>query len=125
MKEIGFPPPKEGAPTKYREHFPELLLSMMKEGKSRVQFCGQVGISEDTFYQFCHTYKQFSEAYKEGLSHSETHWESYIAKNMENKNINYGLVRLYMGTRFRWSEKRDTTVTVNPHEDWLNIINNS
>lgn len=64
-----------GRPPIYDDEFhPKNLIDLMKEGKTNVQCCSEWDISEETFYAWIKTHKNFSESYKKGKTHLNNWW---------------------------------------------------
>lgn len=96
-----------GHPTDYNDKMPELLLSMMKEGKSIVQFCSAVDICRKTFWNWREAHPEFLHAFTRGLMHSQSHWENWLGNNFENTKVNAPLFKLYWCARFGNPEKQN------------------
>ncbi len=109
---------KGGRPTKYNDDFPAKLSKAMYEGKSVARFCRDERINPDTFYEWVKKHEKFTEAFHIGKNDCEAFWEDWLVNNLDNKNANAGLVKMFFTNRFGWSDKKETSNTVVvKHED--------
>lgn len=103
-----------GQPTRYRDHYPELLIQKMgREGLSVVRFCAlpELEIHKDTFFEWCKVHPLFSDSYAIAKAMCEAYWEKEVLNLWQAEKVNTALVRLYMANRFKWTERVDNTVT--------------
>jgi len=54
-----------GQPTKYKPEYCKKVKEVLGAGGFNVTFCAEVGIHEDTFYEWIKVHEEFSEAVKE------------------------------------------------------------
>ncbi len=88
---------RRGRPTKYRKTHPQLLEEILAQGGFNVTFCAEIGISEDTFYQWIKKHPLFSEASKIGIAKSKAvflHKMSESAWGETDRKVNNGLISL-------------------------------
>ena len=112
-----------GRPTGYTDDLPPKLFEAMRQGKSVVQFCSDIDIAKATFYDWVEKHKDFSDAFKAGKSKCESHWETWLQNNFENKNMNSILVKMFFTNRFGWSDKTESKNEVNiKHEETLSDL---
>jgi hypothetical protein len=100
-----------GQPTKYTADMPDKLIAAMESGKSAVRFAKDVRVHVDTLYEWAKVHPEFSDAFRKARGYCEAHWEEWLVNNLENKNVNSGLVKLFMSNRFGWTEKKESHVT--------------
>ena len=113
-------PVKMGAPSKYNDAIPALLAEAMHNGLSVERFCRNIRISKDTFYNWLKIHQDLSDAFHMGKNDCEAFWEDWLVNNLDNKNANAGLVKMFFTNRFGWSDKKETSNTVIvKHEDAL------
>lgn len=102
-----------GAPTKYDPQYAELLPEMFKEGESVVEVCVLLGIHKDTFYEWCNTHKEFSDAYAIGLMYSEAWWQKLGRAGAAGvKRVNPPMWRMNMMNRFGWKDRFDVSADI-------------
>ncbi len=53
-----------GRPTKYKKSYGKALIKHCENGGWAMSFCGEIGISRDTFYAWIKKYPYFSDTYK-------------------------------------------------------------
>lgn len=99
-----------GAPTKYTDDMPDKIIAAMESGKSVVRFARDIRVHFDTIYEWAKVHPEFSEAFKKAKSYCEAHWEEWLVNNLENKQVNASLVKLYMTNRFGWADKKESHV---------------
>lgn len=99
---------KMGRPTDYNQDMPSKVLSAMSQGKSVIRFCRDVGIASSTFYLWVEKNSEFSSAFELGKNNCEAHWEDWLVGNLENKEVNSTLVKLFFANRFGWHDKQET-----------------
>lgn len=109
---------KGGRPSDYDKKYCELFIKASREGKSVTRFCADIGIAKSTFYLWVKTHDQFSNAFNHGKTYCEAKWEEWLCNNLDNKEVNSALVKLFFTNRFGWSEKieNNTNVTINQEE---------
>jgi hypothetical protein len=110
-----------GRPTKYKQIYHKLLLDMMSKGKSVVQFCAEIGICRDTFYEWVDKIPSFSDTYKKAIELCESYWEdigkrgimgmSVKDSNGNESRINTGMYVFYMKNRFHWKDRSEQEIT--------------
>jgi len=115
---------KVGRPTKYTDEMPQKLMEAMNQGKSVQRFCRDIQIDTDTFYEWVKVHPEFTGAFKKGRCYCEAHWEDWLVNHFDDKNVNSGLVKLFMANRFGWREKTDTnhSVKILSQEEALNQL---
>lgn len=100
-----------GQPTKYTDDMPAKLIAAMESGKSATRFARDIRVHKDTLYEWAKVHPEFSDAFKKAKDYCEAHWEEWLVNNLDNKNVNAGLVKLFMTNRFGWTDKKETHVT--------------
>ena len=93
----------------YKEEYDELLLSILKEGKTIVSFCARVMVSKQAFYDWVEKYPSFKEAYQIGMMCAEEYWMQLGDDNKDNPDFNQSLYMFQLGSRFGISRTRKTT----------------
>lgn len=66
---------KVGRPTKYEPKMCDVVIKCGKEGMSKCEMALELDIAYDTFDRWQNQNKQFSEAVKEAMRHSQAWWE--------------------------------------------------
>lgn len=110
-----------GRPTDYKPEYCQLIKKEMGEnGLSLTRFASKIKVHKDTVYEWAKKHEQFSVALREAQQDCESYWEAWLTNNLENKNINPGLAKLYMTNRFGWSDRveQNTHITFT-QEEWL------
>jgi hypothetical protein len=102
---------KFGAPTKYTEDMPQIIVDYMAQGNSVIQFAALVGIHKDTLYEWANKYPDFSDAFRRARILCESFWEKKYAKALDDKTVNSTLYKFYMSARFGWSEKTENKLS--------------
>lgn len=110
-----------GRPPDYHDGMPDLLIGAMYEGKSVVRFCRDVRISRTTFYDWISRHEDFKNAYEIGKTDCEAYWEEFLVNNLMNKEVNSGLIKLFMANRFGWSDKQEAQMTHRVDESLENM----
>lgn len=100
-----------GRPTKYNPEHNELLIEMMSQGKSVVQFCAAIGIARKTFYEWVKLNEEFSNTFIRAKTLCEAHWETELQSMMYDSKVNAPLVKMYFTNRFNWTDKQQTDHT--------------
>lgn len=97
---------RPGAPSKWDDSFPDKLEAHLATGLSIEAFCGEVGISVDTFYRWEKVRPALSEAKKRGLAKSQSFWEKLGMAGMTGKikNFNSAIWIFNMKNRFGWRD---------------------
>ena len=100
-----------GRPTKYKPEHDQLLLDMMANGKSVVQFCAAIGIARKTFYEWVKNNSEFSNTFTQAKTMCEAHWETELQSMMYDNKVNAPLVKMYFANRFDWSDSKQVDHT--------------
>ena len=98
---------------KYKETHPELLVSLMKEGKSCAAFCAAVPISETAFYVWLDEFPEFDAAYETGKALSKIWWENAMQENLitqDGAKFNTTGWSMVMRNRFDLTEHRKVRI---------------
>ena len=85
-----------GQPTKYKEEYCELAIELAEKGKTHIQICAHIGISERTLYNWRHTYPQFLQALSRAKAVSRSKLLDIAFANLENRNFNTNLLKLIL-----------------------------
>lgn len=64
-----------GRPSKYKDEYCQQLIDFLSEGYSLEAFCGKIGISKDTLYNWFDKHSAFSYAKSIAVSKSLEWWE--------------------------------------------------
>lgn len=117
------------APLKYRDTFPEELLTLMSEGKLNPQIYAHFGIHKDTFYQWMYDYPEFKDAYHTGKPKCESYWIEWGMKGMrgEVKGFSFQIWIAFMNNKFSWvpgNKQPDSSTTNNINIGNLNVLQN-
>ena len=101
---------KQGAPTKYKPEYCELVVEMATEGASFTEFRAKIGnVTRQTLHNWKEAHPDFLDAYTRAQVAGEAYWEREMRKNlMYSKEVNAPLVKLYFANRFGWSDKSET-----------------
>lgn len=87
----------KGRPTKYKPEYCEKVVEVLGAGGFNVTFCAEVGISEDTFYEWVKVHREFSEAVKRAAAIKKD-WllrkAQLCAFDPENNPANNGMIYL-------------------------------
>jgi len=113
-----------GRPTLYTDALCERLLTAMRAGLSVVRFCREEQISRKTFYEWVGKHPALSITFDKAKDECEGFWEKWLVENLDNKNVNSALVKLFFANRFNWHDKTDSKIehSVMPHEDWVKLL---
>lgn len=116
-----------GRPVKYKKEYDEKIIEVMKEGGSAVEFCAEVGIHKDTFYEWVKVYKSFSDAFSRARVLCQAWWERQGRNNLldvseyqgKTQKFNERLWTKNMACRFRddWVETKQIAVSASTEED--------
>lgn len=93
-----------GAPTKYKDTYPEELIKLMSEGKLNCQVFSAWGIHKDTFYQWMYDHPELKEAYEIGKPQCESWWIDWGMKGMQGlvPKFNFNTWVAFMNNKFGW-----------------------
>lgn len=97
-----------GRPTKYKPEYCDLLVSMLSNGASLIEFCAEVGICKQTLYNWKDDNPEFLDSYTQAIVNGQAYWEKWLrTKGMTDNKANAPLVKLYFANRFGWSDKQE------------------
>ena len=115
-----------GRPTDYNPEWVDVLPSMFAEGQSVLEVAVNLGISRDTFYEYCKLYPKFSDAATRGKEISQAWWERVGRENLHDSSeyqgtsvrFNDKLWAKNVSCRFRndWTDKSEIDLTTGPLE---------
>lgn len=103
-----------GAPTKYKPEYCDLVIQVMSEGASLVEFSSSLNVTRDTVYEWARVHPKFSDALNIAREKCQTWWEMQGRKSLvdqtrdgDSDRFNDRLWKMNMGARFPkdWSEK--------------------
>ena len=95
-----------GRPTSYKKEYCDILVEHFKEGGSIVEFCAEINICIQTFYNWCDTYPEFLESKKRGEIFSEAWWMRQGRVSLREKEFNYTGWYMNMKNRFKWADNQ-------------------
>jgi transposase-like protein len=106
------PGSRVGRPSKYSPDMLPKIAELMGEGAALVEVAVELGISEDTLYEWRkpespHYNKAFSEAIKKGVEASRAWWVRKGRTNLENREFQYVGWYMNMKNRFGWRDKHE------------------
>ena len=131
MDEEAKPKHAGGRPTVYNPAWVEQLPGMFAEGQSVLEVSVDLGISRETFYQYCKLYPEFSDAATRGKELSQKWWERMGRENMFDtreydsetkvsieRKFNDRLWSKNVSCRFRndWTDKSEIDLNAGPLE---------
>jgi len=92
---------KNGRPSKYRPEYDEQLINHMASGLSYLSFAGEIGVCEDTLFEWEKHHVSFSESKRLGFAKNRNWWEK-----MGNAHITH------VDSKFESSPKLNSTVFI-------------
>lgn len=97
-----------GQPTKYDPKYCGMLIKHLEQGYSFESFAALIDVSEDTIYEWCKIWPEFSEAKSIGRPKSRLLWEQIgrAGTNGEIENFNCSAWIFNMKNRFKWRDKQ-------------------
>lgn len=102
-----------GRPTKYSPEYADMAIDIIgRQGKSVCQFARDIGVSRSTVYLWAEENPEFSDNLTLARDWAEAHWEDKFVDFMSDRNANAPLVKLYFASRFKWTDKDDTSSAV-------------
>ncbi len=101
-----------GRPTKYDDTWVPKLEEAMCNGYTVEMFCYETRIAVSTFYEWVKKYSEFSKAFESGRKDAEGFHQFYIFRNLENKNLNVGVLKLFMQNCFGWTDNKNVQQNV-------------
>jgi transcriptional regulator with XRE-family HTH domain len=119
-----------GRPSKYQEHFCQMLIEHMSKGLSFESFAGVIGVSRDTVYRWARDIAAFDEAKEIGTSKSLLLWEKigidgvWDLTEYENgkpsfsKRLNTASWIFNMKNRFKWRDRDPEEQTAEEPEEY-------
>ncbi len=99
-----------GRPTKYRPEYCETVVELMKDGASKTEVCGTIGVCHDTLIEWQKKYPEFSEAVKKGVLLSSAWWEREGRQSLRDRDFSYTGWYMNMKNRFGWRDKIEADV---------------
>lgn len=110
---------KRGQPTKFRPEYCQKLKDFMSKGYSFLAFAAEVGVNQDTLYQWQKDQPSFSEAVKEANELSRRALETIMIGNATGKLKGNAAASIFLlKNRFpkQWRDRQeiDQTVTYKP-----------
>ena len=102
-----------GRPTKYKEEYCDSLIDHFKQGGSINEFCLELDIAKETFYNWCKVHPEFMDSKKKGEALSEGWWMKMGRSNLKDKEFNYTGWYMNMKNRFGWADRQqvDNNIT--------------
>jgi hypothetical protein len=91
----------QGRPSKYKPEYDQMLIDHMASGLSYLSFAGEIGVCEDTLFEWEKHHVSFSESKKIGFAKNRTWWEK-----MGNAHITH------VDSKFESSPKLNSTVFI-------------
>jgi len=124
---------KLGRPTKYLPEYCDMIIEHCSEGYSFDSFAGKIGINQDTLYNWCKLFPEFSVAKSTALEKARLFWEKQgidglysiteydekTGRPTKSKSLSSSVWIYNMKNRFskEWSdrvpEQKDSNTTVN------------
>ena len=104
---------KVGAPSKYKEEYPDMLIQHMSQGFSFESFgASPVCVHKDTLYQWLKKHQNFADAKKRAELESLKFWEDLGIKGAKGvyKNFNATSWIFNMKNRFKWRDRTEHTI---------------
>lgn len=100
-------------PTKYKDHYPEMLIEHMKQGFSFESFgASPVSVHKDTLYQWLKKHQDFADAKKRAELECLKFWEKLGIAGAAGKlpNFNAASFIFNMKNRFKWRDRTEHTI---------------
>jgi len=98
----------KGRPSSYKpEYCQQIIEHVGVEGNTIRSFATFIRVHKDTLYEWATVHPDFSAALKQAQHDSEAYWELWLKDNLDNKNANAPLVKLYFANRFGWHDKQE------------------
>ena len=108
---------------KYKKEIADNLPKMFENGESVVEVCVALGISRETFYDWCDKHKEFKRGYEQGLLLSQAWWERLgRAGSLGSQKINPATWIFNMKNRFKWTDRNQVESTNEVRVTQVNII---
>ena len=111
-----FPDPG-GQPTKYKTEFCDRVKKFMSQGYSFQAFSAEVGVNQDTLYEWRHVHKDFSEAVKVAQEMSRRALETIMLANATGKMRGSPAAAIFlMKNRFpkEWRDRQEIALADTP-----------
>jgi len=120
-----------GRPTDYNPEWVKTLPEMFSEGQSVLEVSVNLGISRNTFYEYCKLYPEFNDAATRGKEISQQWWEKmgrshlfdtseYDGESKVSTSVKFNdrLWSKNVSCRFRndWTDKSEIDLTTGPLE---------
>ena len=96
---------------KYKPEYCEIAYLLMKNGKSKIRVCAELGICKQTLYNWADRHPEFKKALEIGVTASEAYWEdlgqNHIIRDLDEDgkatiSFDTGLYMINMRNRFGW-----------------------
>ena len=101
---------KTGRPTTFKPEYCEDIIDFMSTGKSFTQWCASKMITRDTATEWMYKDQNFADSYKIAKHLCEAAWECKVQNSVNDRSVNFGVLKMYMGHRFKWAEHINQTV---------------
>lgn len=91
----------------YKPEYCQTVIEMMKEGAAVIEVAAKLGVTRQTFQNWCHWYPDFDEAHQIGRAYSEAWWTREGRTNLHEKTFNASVWYSNMKNRFGWRDSRE------------------
>jgi len=102
-----------GRPTKYKPEYCKIVRREMKKGYTKLAVAGTLGITRDTFYEWCKRYPEFSDTVRHGEVLAQCFWENLMreaALGISKHKINSRILLYVLKTRYRWGMNEESPI---------------
>ncbi len=105
------PPQGRGRPTDYREEFCDLARQSMELGFSKTATAGKLGVSKQTFANWCQAHPEFLAAVKEGETLRTLKLETDLLGATDGPTVTSRIFALKNAAPDEWRDKRISELT--------------
>lgn len=113
---------KVGRPSKYQKKYCDLVIEIMREGKSLVAVAAEIGVSRKILNDWQVRYPDFREACDVGKALSQAWWEKLATMvavgahhNTRYAKANYGMIQFLISRRFPDYYAKSPTLEMHNH----------
>lgn len=98
-----------GRPTKYKKEYCQMLEDYLAEGFGMESFASKINVNQDTLYEWCKKFPEFSESQKRGFSRGYERFEKIGQSGMVGKLPGFNVTAwiFWMKNRYGWRDRQE------------------
>lgn len=97
-----------GSPSKYKKKYCKEIEDWMGQGYSADAFAGEIGVSQQTIWNWTKSHKEFLESMRLGRAKGILFWEKIaVEATLGKRKVNTSLLIFQLKNRIGWKDKVD------------------